>query len=343
MCDDLECLCKMMPTIGRKLDQGEAVKLMDQYFERMKKLRSLPTCTSQKDGLPSRIKFLIQDCIELRANQWQPRQCQLDSAPKTINELRNGEETPKPANSSLVGAAATPFMIKMYQQLNEQPNMSLLHAIGDLTMQTKKRQLEQQLLQQQQQLAYGDPDELSETSVDREDDEETEEVKTETRAPTPPPVPAPAPATSNGVYRPPQIRNQQAAGPPPYRAPGYTNTSVRHLDQYEYPSLSSNGRAAAESGASGGGKWGGVASGRSNRKSEHYAYASAAADERSVSSSSTSTISTPSSTAPSSVSPPLQLNAAANNKSASLTVDTNTAGNSIVSSTSVRDSLVVHT
>jgi len=41
MSDDLECLCKMMPTIGKKLDQGEAVKLMDQYFERMKKLRSL--------------------------------------------------------------------------------------------------------------------------------------------------------------------------------------------------------------------------------------------------------------------------------------------------------------
>ena len=179
MCDDLECLCKMMPTIGRKLDQGEAIKLMDQYFERMRKLRSLPTSSSQKDGLPSRIKFLMQDCIELRSNGWQPRQSQLDSAPKTINELRNGEE-PKAAQSGVAASAAlatTPFMLKMFQQLNDQPNMSLLHAIGDLTMQTKKRQLlEQQLIgQSQQQLAYGDPDELDDDD-DRPDDRDDDAV-----------------------------------------------------------------------------------------------------------------------------------------------------------------------
>lgn len=143
---------------------------MDQYFERMKKLRSLPTSTSQRDGLPSRIKFLIQDCIELRANGWQPRQVQLDSAPKTINELRNGEDakptTTGSAVSGLVGAAATPFMIKMYQQLNDKPNMSLLHAISDLTIQTKKRQMIEQQLMSQQQVPYGDPDELESTGGD---------------------------------------------------------------------------------------------------------------------------------------------------------------------------------
>lgn len=181
------------------MDQGEAIKLMDQYFERMKKLRSLPTSTSQKDGLPSRIKFMLQDCIELRTNGWQPRQFQLDSAPKTINELRTGEVDPKTSSSggsggagSLVNAATTtPFMLKMYQQLNEQPNMSLLHAIGDLTLQTKKRQLEQQLLQQQQQhLTYGDPDELesgqqavdSNNNTNANNDDETSNESSETTA-----------------------------------------------------------------------------------------------------------------------------------------------------------------
>lgn len=137
---------------GRKLDQGEAIKLMDQYFERMKKLRSLPTASAQKDGLSARIKFLIQDCLEMRANQWQPRQCQLDSAPKTMNEVRNGEDvtaknstTNATAQQQLHGGAgqgaqsATPFMLKMYQQLHQQPNMSLLDAISDITIQNKKK------------------------------------------------------------------------------------------------------------------------------------------------------------------------------------------------------------
>ena len=88
MAEDLECLCKMMPTIGRKLDQGEAVKLMDQYFERMRKLRAVGASAS-KDALPQRIRFLLQDCIELRANGWVQRQTQLDQAPKTMNEVRN--------------------------------------------------------------------------------------------------------------------------------------------------------------------------------------------------------------------------------------------------------------
>lgn len=54
MSDDLECLCKMMPTIGKKLDQGEAIKLMNQYFERMKKLISMKS--GSENALPMRIR-----------------------------------------------------------------------------------------------------------------------------------------------------------------------------------------------------------------------------------------------------------------------------------------------
>jgi len=54
MSDDLECLCKMMPTIGKKLDQGEAIKLMDQYFERMKKLIAMKP--GNEYALPMRIR-----------------------------------------------------------------------------------------------------------------------------------------------------------------------------------------------------------------------------------------------------------------------------------------------
>ena len=85
MSDDLECLCKMMPSIGLKLDQGEAVKLMDQYFDRIKKLQKIKE-------IPQRIRFLLQDLVELRLNKWIPRQTQLDNAPKTMKELRRGTE-----------------------------------------------------------------------------------------------------------------------------------------------------------------------------------------------------------------------------------------------------------
>jgi hypothetical protein len=75
----------MMPTIGLKLDQGEAIKLMDQYFDRINKLQKI------KD-IPQHIRFLLQDLVELRMNKWIPRQTQLDNAPKTMKELRRGTE-----------------------------------------------------------------------------------------------------------------------------------------------------------------------------------------------------------------------------------------------------------
>lgn len=64
MSDDLECLCKMMPTVGKKLDQGEAIKLMDQYFERMRKLFAMKA--GNEYAFPVRIRFMLQDLNNLR-------------------------------------------------------------------------------------------------------------------------------------------------------------------------------------------------------------------------------------------------------------------------------------
>jgi hypothetical protein len=164
MSENLECLCKMMPSIGKKLDQGESIKLMDQYFERMRKLRSLgSTKINEKDtGLPTRIKFLLQDCIDLRANNWVPRQTQIDQAPKTMTEVRNGafmeemaaaqamasskeaQEAAAAANFSISSSylhtnipltGRSSLMMNMYQTLSQQPNMSLLNAISGISNQ----------------------------------------------------------------------------------------------------------------------------------------------------------------------------------------------------------------
>lgn len=54
---------------------------MDQYFGRMRSL------TSSKE-LPARIRFLLQNTVELRANNWTPRKAHVDSGPKTIGQVR---------------------------------------------------------------------------------------------------------------------------------------------------------------------------------------------------------------------------------------------------------------
>ncbi|TWW68036.1 Eukaryotic translation initiation factor 4 gamma 2 [Takifugu flavidus] len=81
MGEDLECLCQIMKTVGPKLDHAKAKSLMDQYFGRMHSL------TSSKE-LPARIRFLLQNTVELRANNWTPRKAHVDSGPKTIGQVR---------------------------------------------------------------------------------------------------------------------------------------------------------------------------------------------------------------------------------------------------------------
>jgi translation initiation factor 4G len=50
------------------------------------KLKAL-TSKDMKNKIPSRIKFMIQDVIDLRRDKWVPRRN--DSKPKLINEIAN--------------------------------------------------------------------------------------------------------------------------------------------------------------------------------------------------------------------------------------------------------------
>lgn len=81
MGEDLECLCQIMKTVGPKLDHDKARALMDQYFSRMHSL------ANNKD-LPARIRFLLQNTLELRAGGWVPRKAYVDNGPKTISQVR---------------------------------------------------------------------------------------------------------------------------------------------------------------------------------------------------------------------------------------------------------------
>ncbi|CAF1033586.1 unnamed protein product [Adineta ricciae] len=81
-CEDLECLTKIMQTVGKKLDQGQGKNLMDQYLERIKKIQN------QKD-LPLRIKFILQDIVDLRSNNWTPRLAFIEKETKLTDEDGN--------------------------------------------------------------------------------------------------------------------------------------------------------------------------------------------------------------------------------------------------------------
>ncbi len=54
---------------------------MNQYFGRMRSLMN------NKD-LPARIRFLLQDTLDLRENNWVPSKAFIDNGPKTINQIR---------------------------------------------------------------------------------------------------------------------------------------------------------------------------------------------------------------------------------------------------------------
>ncbi|XP_076471182.1 eukaryotic translation initiation factor 4 gamma 2-like [Babylonia areolata] len=81
MAEDLECLCQIIRTVGPRLDTPKAKTWIDQYFSRIE-------LYSTNEELPSRIRFMLQDVIELRENEWKPRRVATENGPKTITAIR---------------------------------------------------------------------------------------------------------------------------------------------------------------------------------------------------------------------------------------------------------------
>lgn len=77
--EDLEALCKLMSTIGEMIDHPRTKVHMDFYFDLIQKL-------SENVKLSSRIRFMLEDVIDLRKNKW--RQRRKVEGPKKIEEVR---------------------------------------------------------------------------------------------------------------------------------------------------------------------------------------------------------------------------------------------------------------
>ncbi|XP_077386663.1 eukaryotic translation initiation factor 4 gamma 3 isoform X1 [Festucalex cinctus] len=76
--ESVECLCRLLTTIGKDLDFEKAKPRMDQYFNQMEKI-------VKERKTSSRIRFMLQDVIDLRLHNWVSRRA--DQGPKTIEQI----------------------------------------------------------------------------------------------------------------------------------------------------------------------------------------------------------------------------------------------------------------
>ncbi|KAK3844981.1 MAG: armadillo-type protein [Linnemannia gamsii] len=116
--EETEGLCKLMTTVGLQLDRPEAKNHMDVYFLRMAEL-------TKNHKLPSRIRFMVQDVIDLRSSKWVNRRAA--TGPKTIAEIhedaaRQAEEKEKEAMRRSASSGGARGLPNRREQLSRGPS-----------------------------------------------------------------------------------------------------------------------------------------------------------------------------------------------------------------------------
>lgn len=82
--ENVEAICQFFNTIGKQLDESPKSRhINDVYFIRLKDLASNPQ-------LAPRLRFMVRDVIDLRANKWIPRREEIKA--KTITEIHSEAE-----------------------------------------------------------------------------------------------------------------------------------------------------------------------------------------------------------------------------------------------------------
>jgi translation initiation factor 4G len=75
----IESLVKLLRTVGSTMEAAEAgPKMINMYFERIEKVMNM-------DGLPSRLRFMLLDMVDMRRNNWKGKD--ILKGPKTIAEI----------------------------------------------------------------------------------------------------------------------------------------------------------------------------------------------------------------------------------------------------------------
>lgn len=78
--ETLECLCKLLTTIGKKVESEPGIDLHP-YFNNMQQI-----VNTKDKRVSSRIRFMLQDVIDLRSHHWVPRQQAAN--PKTMEQIQ---------------------------------------------------------------------------------------------------------------------------------------------------------------------------------------------------------------------------------------------------------------
>ncbi|KAB5552769.1 hypothetical protein DKX38_010080 [Salix brachista] len=82
--ENVEATCQFFNTIGKQLDESaKSRRINDVYFGRLKELSSNPQ-------LAPRLRFMVQDVLDLRMNKWIPRREEVKA--KTITEIHSEAE-----------------------------------------------------------------------------------------------------------------------------------------------------------------------------------------------------------------------------------------------------------
>ncbi|KAI5077114.1 hypothetical protein GOP47_0006938 [Adiantum capillus-veneris] len=103
--ESLEALCQLFSTVGKQLDESpKSAKAIDIYFSQLKDF-------SKNRSLPARIRFMIQNAVDMRANKWVPRREEVKA--KTINEIHAEAEQTLGIRSGLRNGRGPPGVIGM--------------------------------------------------------------------------------------------------------------------------------------------------------------------------------------------------------------------------------------
>nr|DAD27478.1 TPA_asm: hypothetical protein HUJ06_028946 [Nelumbo nucifera] len=82
--ENVEAICHFFNTIGKQLGENQRSRhIIDMYFNKLKELTTNPQ-------LAPRLRFMIRDVLDLRANNWVPRREEVKA--KTINEIHSEAE-----------------------------------------------------------------------------------------------------------------------------------------------------------------------------------------------------------------------------------------------------------
>jgi len=108
--EEVESMCKFLTTIGAALDHAAAREYMNTYFTRIREL-------SKNLKLSSRLRFMLLDLIDLRAQGWKVKNAA--AGPKTLSEIRKDidkKDEPQQRSSSSRGGSSRREMPTMRDQ-----------------------------------------------------------------------------------------------------------------------------------------------------------------------------------------------------------------------------------